>query len=339
MNLRDYLVGCTAYPQIQTVGIMTMVPLIADKKYQDDSFASPLKLLVSTSSYGKLVFNNPEGKAMIVPAHAAYMTKHRSQDHAMMTAGVVGGKAQKTYSNAACIESSQGGYMPSGEKVLNILPWSLREYSTSKRGNNEYGKIWSQIGQFNKSVGISSGNQHLTDFFDKFKEEMDQFVAQFETVPGQVGAIILINGNIFGVERTPNETYFKEVFEALIRGCYGSLVIQIQKGLNPAKAKEFESHIALKDSHVDLADLRQDLIRVRAEEAVLAKSIINGIIDEDLTVQLDTEKDEISAKTVGNSQMSGQVVLNGKNPVYTSAVVKKAWLKSQKWFNAPEFDM
>ena len=107
----------------------------------------------------------------------------------------------------------------------NCLPVAMREEALDGRNVRSYDKLWAPIRAFIRSVGLSNAG-HLEYFMERFAKEMEQFVAQFEIVPRQVGAIVLINGDVIGIERVPNYRFFKVMWGPLIRECYGSMSIQ-----------------------------------------------------------------------------------------------------------------
>jgi len=339
MTIRDLLKGCTP-GNVQRVGIMTVIPLIAKSTYQDRNFIPPTKILIRNSSYGELQFVNNEDKAVIVPAHATYYTKEAVQDHAMAKTGVVPAKKDKLYSDAMCVQSTQSGHFRSSTREVSILPWSLREFATMKRGVDEYSKLWPVIAKFNKESGVPDSGSHLIKFYNKFKEQLEDFVAQFEVVKNQVGAIILINGTVFGVERTPNALYFKAIFETLIRDCYGAAALRVSQGINLVKSEEYNTYPKMDDNVSSIADVKEALKKAKLQEVSLAKAVIGGLLDDVLSEKLDESNAEATVKTITNDQLIGQtIVADSGNPVYTSAVVKKDWLKKQKWFKAPMFEM
>ena len=219
ITISEILKGTTA-GRMQSVGYMQVIPLIS--QIEDDRFVSPLETEVSTKGYGSMVFSNPINKVLIVPLHAGYVVKRAAQDHAMSSVGVIGRKRKRTYNTAMCIQQTQGGYIPSGKHKMLILPFSLRESALKVRKKVSYDKLWREISQFNIKMGARKG-AHLEFFLDKFKSELDQFIAEFEPVPNQVGAIILIDGEVVGIEKAPSVSYWLGIWPALIRECYGSL--------------------------------------------------------------------------------------------------------------------
>jgi hypothetical protein len=338
MTIRDLLIGCVA-GRLQRVGVMSVLPLTAEKKYQNEDFVSPQDVRTANSTYGEMKFINDGQKTVIIPSHAAYMTKEFVQDHAMVKSGFVKGWKTKTYNDAACIQSSQCGTFREAKREVSILPWSLREIATSKRGLVQYSKLWPEIADFNKQSGILA-HGHLVYFYDKFVKELEQFVAQFELVPNQIGAIVLINGTVFGIERTPNAAYFKDIFETLIRSCYGAVALRVSQGINPAKAEEYKLYSHIDPNVKSISEVISNYKKALAAEKKIADDIIIGLLDEILSEKTDEEEEDLTAKTIENKQIIGQTIITSAgNPVYTSVVVKKEWLKGQSWYKAPMFQL
>lgn len=224
ITIAEILRGAEA-GRMQSVGYMQVIPLVSD--LQDLNFTSPKEAVVGTSTYGTMRFENPSDGILIVPTHAGYIVKQKAQNHAMAHTGIVKRKGQRAYDTAMCVQQSQGGYITKGAHKLSILPFSLREKALELKNEKQYGKLWNAISDFNKSLGVRGGG-HLEYFLNHFQKELDQFVAEFECVPKQVGAIILIDGDIVGIERAPNYAYWKAIWPALIRECYGSRAIEFQ---------------------------------------------------------------------------------------------------------------
>ena len=221
-NIAELLRGCEV-GRIQTVGFMQVIPLISDTV--NDRFVSPTKAKFSTRGYGEMDFDNESDQEMIVPAHTGYLVKQAAQNHAMCSAGLIKAKSHKQFTDAACIQQTQGGLISKGSHDMVILPAPLREPAYRLRGENSYSKLWPAITALNKKAGLSRTEGHLDYFLDHYADQLDQFVAEFEIVNKQVGAIILVNGKVIGIERVPNYEYWEDVWQPLIRECYGSMAI------------------------------------------------------------------------------------------------------------------
>src|SRR5262249_43537348 len=145
---------------------------------------------------------------------------------------------------------------------LMILPAALRAKALSVRKVRDFRKLWESIQAFNKGFGIDQYGGHLEFFVRTFQKELDQFVAEFEVVPRQVGAIVLVGGEVAGVERTPSATFWRAVWGPLIRVCYGSLAIQVARENKAPPATRSPLRIEARS----IAGLRDALARARDAE-------------------------------------------------------------------------
>lgn len=337
MNIQNILKGVEP-GELQSVGYLQIIPLIS--KLTDNRFISPLKSQVSTAGYGRLVFKNTStDKTTIIPTHAAYVTKQAAQDHAMTHLGILNAGIEKRYDTAACIQQTQGGYMNRGEHEFFILPWSLREISLHKRKEHSYNKIWNDISEFNKQLGLNTSG-HLEYFVKQFKKELDLFIAQFEIVPNQVGAIILINGSVVGIERAPNYQYWKELWKPLIRECYGSLSIQTAMGVwGNIKDRIPTTRISMKTDVSSLENIQDELNRVEDAESTAVRTLVRNIVTDEFDITDEPESNGLSVQTLNNKTFTGQIVRDDDKIVYTSLITKKKWFKNQEWFEAKEFSI
>jgi len=219
---------------VQSSDEMTVVPLIGELRGE---VAPPESLQFNrTTSYGSMEFENTnKDEPVIIPSHMMVRGKS-AQDHAMSGSGVVLAASDRLFDNACCVEQTQGGYLSSGQRVdTDVLPADLRKalLDPSKRNSREYGKLWGNIKtwlrKFKKFSTVSRA--HLRDFFDQaeYKDSLEQFAAEFEPVDGQIGALILFNGVPVGLEIMPSAQHWEAYWKWLIRGCYGSQLINMKE--------------------------------------------------------------------------------------------------------------
>ena len=146
-----------------------------------------------------------------------------------------------------------------------------------------------------------------------------EFVAEFELVPRQVGAIVLIGGKIAGIERAPSAAYFRVVWEPLIRVCYGSLAVKVAK----VRREPPSTRIALSVTEKTLAGLRRAIEDARRKE----QEAIDACLSEarSLALSASDEVDDtlgsIALTTVANPGLAGQVVTVNKAVRYASLCV------------------
>ncbi len=269
--------------RMQSVGLMQVIPLLPERNLS--GYIAPDKAEMDTVNYGEMRFVNPGDDTLIVPCHAGYMVRQKAQNHAMSHLGMVKGRTGHTYNTAMCIQSGQGGYIKKGNHALMILPFSLREKALQLRKEKAYNKLWSDIEKLNSRMGLR-GRGHLEDFLDRFTQELDQFVAEFECVPNQVGAIILINGEVAGVERTPSTEYWLTIWQPLIRECYGSLAIETAHVGQKDGTVCTDTRVPLSGPVTNLAELKEALHQAdqEAEERVcfIVRDLLDHPLDEEI---------------------------------------------------------
>jgi hypothetical protein len=339
ITISELLRGCEiGYPQ--TCGYMSVIPLISE--LTDSRFTVPSRLHTSTLTYGTLEVHNPLKEGIgIMPFGGAVFVKQAAQNHAVGKAIPVKAGTTVMDDAAACIQSTQGGTIRKGENPISILPWLLKEPMFLVRNTKSYNKLWPAIGEFNKTLGLSSSG-HLELYLERFKKELDEFIAEFEVVHNQVGAIVLLHGDVVGVERAPNYEFWKDVWTPLIRECYGSLVLQYRRkyGDSPVPPK---IRRPLNIGKINtLIDLEKALVKASKEEEELAKDVVRSFIKDKFTSKTEhveklKSKASLSVESITNKQFTGQCIKDGEAVVYLSLFTSANWRKNQKWNEAKEF--
>lgn len=334
IRIADVLHGC-APGRIQSVGYMQVIPLVSE--LSDGRFVSPVEgeAEVFTTSYGTLGFRNPGDCVLIVPCHAGYVVKQAAQDHAMAHAGVVRSAGQRSFNTAMCIQQSQGGFIRRGAYRMLILPYALRERALEVRKEKSYNKLWDAISLFNQEMGVQ-GHGHLEFFLQQFRKELDEFVAEFEGVPRQIGAIILVDDQVVGVERAPSHAYWESVWPCLIRECYGSLAIRVAQ-LKGERAEAPASRLPLPDGIGSLDELESVIAEIARQEDERAKATVRQLLDEQMTLTRDESAAGLSIETVAAGRFTGQVIRDGERIVYASLPATRQWLADNKWQTAEPF--
>ncbi len=330
-TIRDVLRGTYA-GRMQSVGYMQVIPLCS--KLQDERFAAPDALDASTVSYGSVVFNNISDEPVIVPSHLTYVVKQRAQDHALCGASVLKSRERRRYDRAACVEQTQGGYIARGKHSFAILPFPLREAALAKRRDKSYSKLWKDISVFNSAMGLPRGSGHLKAFLSHFEKELDQFVAEFENVARQVGAIMLVNGRVVGIERTPSTAYWQKMWQPLVRECYGALALKYTRDCPRPVITRRPMDV---DGVSTLANLRAALNSANAREDGQVKAIIRKLVDEDFSVEVEEAVLDFKVETLKHRQFTGQTICEGTRVLYASFVATKDWVKNANWHNSKGF--
>jgi hypothetical protein len=304
----DDILGGVALGDVQSAGAMQVVPLLGDDLPVD---LAPPRLCVSTQSYGTVKLRNDSDRPTLVPTSAGWVVKQAAQDHAIASAAFIGAGETRSIDTAMCIQQTQAGLIRSAEHEMLILPAPLRGPALAGRNTVSFNKLWGDIDAFNERSGVGSGGGHLVRFLAHYARELDEFVAEFERVPGQVGAAVLVGGELAGVERTPSASYFAAVFEPLIRVCYGALAVNRNE---PPRTRA-----PLELVELTLAGLAGALgvAERREREAVLA--VIDAHRGDDLEcAEIDERYGELELRTISSPAFAGQVVTGDRQIAYAS---------------------
>jgi hypothetical protein len=332
IQVAELLKGCRP-GRLQSVGNMQVLPVCSE--LQDRRFVAPDAAQVSTEGYGNLVFNNTQNCLLLVPTGTTYIVEQAAQNHALPHAGYVKALEVKKYETAMCVQQSQGGYIAEGKHPLMLLPFPLREQAHGLRRDKSFGRLWPAIAAFNRSAGLSDQGDrgHLEFFFQRYREQLDTFVAQFEPVPEQVGCIVLIDGKVAGVERTPSSAYFQSVWRPLLRECYGSLaIVEAGKQASPTFPR---TRVPLRRA-ASKADLFAALREAEAEEYRRASTLVGNLLTIELQRQVDEEGD-VTIEALGEQPFVGQMIRDGEKIIYASLVAVEKWRQCDDWLMAEPF--
>lgn len=323
-EIRAVLEG-TTFGRPQSVGVMDVLPIVEDEDLQDDGFAPP-NFEAGTSEYGRVDVRNldPE-RPTIIPTGTGFVTKEYAQDHALPSGKLM--KPGERYSclNAMCIQESQGGLIRHSDKTpMVILPMELRYGLIKTRKEREYSRMWPSIRAFLQHLGLGRRSGNLVDFMNHFKTELEQFVAEFELVPNQVGAVIFINNHLVGIERAPNAEYWAKVWDPLVRICYGSAAL-----LAAQKQVEFSRFRALPMPE-DIGDLTALKVHLDTQREVVEEQVklVGGELKSKQLRSGDAPDSVLEDMTlttvlVGGGDLVGQIVSKGSRVPYASLASPK----------------
>lgn len=299
----EEILNGTGLGRIQSAGHMSVIPLIDEGDAQDDIFAPP-DFNASTSDYGVVnVENRNTEQPTIVPTGAGWVTSQHAQDHATPGAKLMAPKEHARINQACCIQETQGGLIRSEQVDFVVLPAPVRAQAVASRNKNEFSRLWPHLRSMRQSMGYT-GAGNLADILRKFEKELDEFVAEFELVPKQVGAVVVIADRVVGVERAPTEQFWQKLWSPLIRVCYGSLAIQARHARRPLKRIDLE----VKEKSLD--GIRDALKRAdkKIENAKMRCIKKTAKVELQAAPAADNSFKDYRVVTVASPQLSGQVI-------------------------------
>lgn len=328
MALNDLGFKGLSLGKIQNVDEMTVIPIFGPAM----QVVSPPRALKfeGTTGYGNMVFRNEsDDLPALVPANVSIMSKQAAQDHAMSGSDLVEPLRVTSFTNACCVERSQGGYL--GDHSLeesNILPLGLRRtlLNWPLREQKQYSKLWPAISEWLPD----KGRAHLRDFYDKYDKELNEFVAEFEPENNQIGAFIFFKSRIAGLEIFPTPEHWDMWWKPLIRGCYGAELIRLLKS---GKMQHEKIEFSLVEESLDGLELemRSNLLtfQMQLESSTEAWDLFERdeyriTKNKSLTMSLVTLKDKSSGLMGGGDVLYADVIpgmeFEYAVPVYTSLV-------------------
>jgi len=302
---------------VQSIMNMQLVCLTTDKEYSlDDRFANPMDSLVaSNNSYGEIRFQNNSNKEVITPTQMAVITKQIAQNHGMIKSGYISAKTTKVFNDAGCVQGAQGGHFRSvGGDEFRIIPITVREMLFESIGKLDgFSRIYPAIRKLGQQTNAST-DEYLDRYFTKYDKKLEQFIAHFERPKNVIGVIILIDGEIVAIDKFPSFTYAEQIWDKMIRDCYGALAIVSE--LHGKKAKETFTDVYSKlSSNKDETPLEKLERALNKTKRDLTKSVEEKIQDL-LELTLDAKLEE------GNSSGPKSYVL--KNEGYIGQVISES---------------
>lgn len=310
--------------RMQSVGPMQVIPILGE---DDDTFAPP-EVEAGTSNYGQVFVRNRQGRDTIIPPGSTWIVSRAVQDHAIGGGALVPAKSERKIDKAMCVQQSQPGLIKVGEHPLQILPAGLRVKALELRGESEYSRLWTHISEFKARYGLR-GSGNLVDFLKSFAKELDEFVAEFELVPGQLGAIVLVDGRIVGIEVAPSTAYWEKVWNPLIRLCYGALALEsIRNAGRPVPPITRAPLEVLPDEtgRVSVEGLAAALDKAEKAEQDVAVAVVLNLADKRLRAKNRGADKLHGAKllAVESTSLIGQIVTKDDQIKYASIVSTQA---------------
>lgn len=326
--LKELLRGFEAR-QPQAVANMIVIPLVGQSSEYGAVGTMADIYLERDTAYDRLSMGTQAEQITIMPSGYTLITKEAAQDRAVANKTLIPAKKIVDV-NAFCVQSTQPGHMSKANKEkqqVRMLPATVRKAAYLNRQERNYSALWQSLGVYNTTLGIR-GN-YLATFFDNFKEQLDKFIAEFELVPYQRGAIILINDSVMGVEISPNPLAWSAQWETLIRDCYGSEAIARQK-----EYKVVDESMVLGDV-ATLEELSDRLDAFEEKEFEFAENHVRDVLSQEEKCTERQKEGELKVVDVETDDYVGQAVRKNGSIIDLTLLSKDAAQRGFK-FSRPK---
>jgi hypothetical protein len=299
----------------QKSGVMTVVPIFANKAGNETRYTPPLSglKLSEVRGYGNMELSNPsENGISIVPLHMGYI-QDRAQNHALCRSGFIAGGQKLMFEDACCVQAAQGGYLTESEQWFFILPLQLRYKALKLEGKKDYSKLWGAISELNNEFGLENRG-HLEQILSRKRAYLNQYQSRFELIQNQTGAMFLIQDKLVGIEIAPTANYFKELWMALVCFCYGVAAMYQEKDFKQQDLPTFKAS--------NLKELRQELQLSRQQSHKEIGIYIQQSPQEDFKIDKEESFLNLKLKTFDGKHFAGQFVEEDSELVYASLFAK-----------------
>ena len=325
MKIRELLSGYkTDTDNIQVAGNMTVIPLVSDQPFTTGVGEVDDVSLKKDMEYGKLCFENQSGRVGIVLQGATIITEQRAQDRTVPRATIIKGKGTENV-GAFCVQSSQAGYIDAnrlgdeakeGDSPFMILPPTLRAKALG--AGDGYDRLWKHLEHYSGAFSGMASTACLKDIYTKYKDQLDEFVAQFEPVPNQLGAIVLINGDVVAVDIMPTYESWRKMWRTLIRDSYG---VEAVRTADQSQGTVFHYDLNM-DNITDLDSLENETNRTVSQLVTVIKKQWEGIAEADAAAQVTNNIGGIRLSNIEAPEFTGQAVIHDEHCVYLSLLPK-----------------
>jgi hypothetical protein len=344
-KLEDLLKGCRLQKDangiiVQTIRNMQLVCLTTDDEFSVNRFANPLTVLGSNKAYGHLHLRNPDAhKDMIVPAQIAVITKLQAQNHGMVKAGFIKAGSFTDFNDAGCVQGSQAGAIreDANSQDIRFIPFGAREFIWDKANNNGHlDNIYAAIEKVGRDTGANSG-KYLDQYFTKFDKEINEFIAHFERPARTIGTIVLIDGEIVAIDKFPSFEYCEQIWDCLIRDCYGAIAItEENKGKKGAKLfTEMLSKTVRENGESDIAFLQRTLSKTKHSISSNVKERLEDAMELEFSETRDADGSGYKSTILKTEGYIGQVI-SESSFYHLVSIVKKESFNPERFRAASE---
>ncbi len=294
-------------------GHLEMIPLFGSSS--SGSFAAPEGAirLTKVTHYGQMILENQAKLPTIVPLHLGYFQK-AAQNHAMCVSALLAAGESREFKDACCIQAAEGGYIQEADERFIILPQPLRDKALALRGEENYSKLWGDISNFNKSVGLKNRG-HLDELKRAYQPELLRTLYHLEASPEQTGAVFLCNNIIVGIELAPDASFWNDLHRPLVMYCYAPLrlindVLGIKASTGETLAIEKPTGINdIESSWIELVARRQERISGLLNQ-------LRGLPIKSTKVDQELGNNQLLTPEIDN--FVGQIVLQDNKAAYVS---------------------
>jgi hypothetical protein len=103
--------------------------------------------------------------------------------------------------------------------------------SLKERGNyaSDQGAIWDDIQDMSIDAGVHSATGAMRDVFEGKKDDLEEYIRAFPCLPHQKGILVLVGGEIAGLDILSRESAFQIIFSKLVKSYALDAILEKRK--------------------------------------------------------------------------------------------------------------
>jgi len=306
---------------IQAASNMVVAPIVSATEFTGMADMTEVQLH-KDPDYGRLEFTNVGRDVGVVIQGWTLLTDQRAQDRTVPYASLVAAKQNKLVP-ANCVESSQPGHIQTAQvnpDDFMVLPPRLRFAAlTTPEVRSSYSALWTKLDEW--EGGSRSGHGTLRDFYSKHQTRLSEFMAQFEPVPQQLGAIVFVNGQIVSIDILPSYKSWKSMWRPLIRDSYGAEAMNLI-----AQGKAEQLSYTLPYESIDSLDALETAFDQMSDQFVSdIRTESQRVVDLPISFEMTEQIGALHLLNIEADDWRGQGIAHGNDHmVYLSLVSGKA---------------
>jgi len=233
------------FGEVQSFKNMQVIPLLTEGEeglvYLTLKEALEKRLLVITevsaqASVPELkVINNTDVSVLLLDGEELAGAK---QNRVLNTSILVKEKSELVIP-VSCTEQGRWSYQTDEfSNSENILSYKIRgkkaaSVSDSLRESGNYtsdqGAIWENIEEMSESAGVHSPTGAMKDVFEGKKDDLNEYIQAFPYLAHQKGILVLVNGEIAGLDILSRESAFQMIFPKLVKSYALDAILEKEK--------------------------------------------------------------------------------------------------------------
>jgi len=195
-----------------------------------------------------------------------------AKQNRILNVSILLNRASETVIPVSCTEQGRWSYTSRKFAYSDVLMSpkarsrkSAAVHASLRRGEGceaDQGEIWDGIEEMQCKMNFRSSTRAMKDVYESRSRELDNCLQAFKCLPGQVGSLVFVNGEVVGLDIIPDDSKYGKLHPQFIKSyAMEGLLEEDKKGPQASKEKAeafLEVARQSKESHYDAVGLGTD---------------------------------------------------------------------------------